>query len=72
MIAAVHPDLYQDGNACGNTINITNDDGTAISVTVADLCPSCVDANHIDLATGAYDQLGTRSEGMVSVTYSMS
>lgn len=72
MIAAVYPSVYQDGAACGKTISISNDSGATIEVTIADLCPSCEDANHIDLSEAAFKQLGTTEQGMVDVTYAMS
>ncbi len=38
-------------------------------VAVADECPSCENANSIDLSVGAFTAIATEAEGMIPITW---
>ena len=67
------------GPMCGRQISVRNTGsndgvggaGNAITVTVADTCPSC-DQNHLDLSVGAWNQLtGNAPYGTVFIDWSV-
>ncbi|KAG7580148.1 hypothetical protein FFLO_00119 [Filobasidium floriforme] len=53
---------------CGSYIQVTRGD-RSVNAVVADLCPSCVGADSIDLSVGAFNQIASESEGMVSISW---
>jgi len=54
---------------CGQQVKITNtDNGNTVTVTIADDCPTCDNANSIDLSVGAFEALGSLSEGLLPST----
>lgn len=64
------------GNAsplCGNTVVITNtDNGKSVTVTVADDCPTCNNANSIDLSVAAFNTIADPSQGEVPISWTIS
>jgi len=68
FICAMDQALYgNSGGAsslCGTQVQITNlNNGQTITVTVADDCPTCNNANSIDLSVGAFSALSALSVG---------
>lgn len=61
-----------DPNICGKTVSITNTaTGTTIDVVVADKCPTCINADSIDLSIEAFKILSgdNLSEGTVPIAW---
>ncbi|KAF6744407.1 RlpA-like double-psi beta-barrel-protein domain-containing protein-containing protein, partial [Ephemerocybe angulata] len=57
---------------CGKRIKVTNtNNGRSVTVTVADSCPTCVNANSLDLSQGAFDQITSEEDGMIPSEYSL-
>ena len=55
MFAAVGPELFDDGAACGRELSLSHDGGDTIVVEVNNLCPECDAEGLIDLqAQGAW------------------
>ncbi|KAF5331986.1 hypothetical protein D9611_009002 [Ephemerocybe angulata] len=55
---------------CGKRIKVTNtNNGRSVTVTVADSCPTCVNANSLDLSQGAFDQIASEADGMIPITW---
>lgn len=63
--------MYANGAHCGKQIKIYRADNPAKSVlvTVADECPSCENQQSIDLSVGAFTQIASEAEGMVSIKW---
>ncbi|KAG2078250.1 barwin-like endoglucanase [Suillus decipiens] len=56
---------------CGKQVRITNqDNGNTITVTVADDCPTCQNANSIDLSVAAFQALDSLSVGDIPIVWS--
>lgn len=77
FICAMDQDLYGNaGNAsplCGKQVTITNTaNGKTVTVTVADDCPTCSNANSIDLSVAAFNALGDESQGVLPISWTMS
>ncbi|KIK96231.1 hypothetical protein PAXRUDRAFT_138966 [Paxillus rubicundulus Ve08.2h10] len=69
-ICAMDQTLYgNSGNSsplCGNQVLITNlNNGKTVTVTVADDCPTCSNANSIDLSVVAFEAIADLSTGEV-------
>jgi expansin (peptidoglycan-binding protein) len=61
--------LYSQ-SICGKSVRITNtENGKSVTVIVADECPTCKNANSVDLSTGAYDQIGDESKGVLPIVW---
>lgn len=43
----------------------------SVTVTVADVCPGCKNANSIDLSTGAFDLIADESAGTVPIEWTL-
>jgi hypothetical protein len=56
MICAIDSARFNQ-NLCGKSVQINYAQGNTITVTVADECPTCDNANSIDLSKGAFGQL---------------
>ncbi|KAL7007501.1 hypothetical protein EMMF5_002965 [Cystobasidiomycetes sp. EMM_F5] len=57
-IIALPTAKWDNGKNCGKTVQIYNtQDGTSVTATVADLCPSCETDSSIDLSVGAMSAL---------------
>jgi hypothetical protein len=68
LICAIDQDRYgNSGNEsplCGKQVQITNENnGKTLTVTVADDCPTCDNANSIDLSVGAFKALSDDNLG---------
>jgi hypothetical protein len=71
IICALDTVTYANGANCGKTVAITNDKtGQTVNVLVADECPTCEDAQSIDLSEGAFKALGgTVEEGEFPISW---
>jgi expansin (peptidoglycan-binding protein) len=57
-------------NICGKSVHITNTaNGKSVTVVVADECPTCENANSIDLSTGAFNMIGAASTGVLPIEW---
>ncbi len=55
---------------CGKKVHITNkQNGKSVTVTVADECPTCINANSIDLSQSAFEVIATLGEGQVPIQW---
>ncbi|KAJ1309764.1 hypothetical protein OPQ81_006530 [Rhizoctonia solani] len=62
--------LDQKSSDCGRMVLITNTkNGKTVTAKVADACPTCQNGNCLDLSYGAFDQIATREEGMVAISW---
>jgi len=69
LICALDSRLYKKG-LCGKKVHVRNTkNGHTVVVTVEDECPTCVNANHIDFSTGAYDILGSENDGVLPIEW---
>lgn len=60
----------QVSDLCGRQVRITRvSDGRQVTATIADACPTCDTNNSLDLSVGAFNQIATPDEGMVSITW---
>jgi expansin (peptidoglycan-binding protein) len=67
LYAALGPDQYSGGAACGSYLDVTGPAGT-VRVKVIDSCPACHDGK-LDLSKAAFQKVGSTSAGVVQVTY---
>ncbi|WVR03802.1 hypothetical protein IAU60_000798 [Kwoniella sp. DSM 27419] len=64
------PDFSQPSQYCGKWITITNsNNGKSVTAQVADVCPTCVSDNSLDLSVGAFTAIASESEGSVPITW---
>jgi len=68
LICALDSAIYND-KECGRQIKISADNGKTVIVTVADECPTCENPNSIDLSRGAFEKIGSFTEGTYSITW---
>jgi len=73
-IAAIDIAYYGDtgevSSWCGKTLTVQNtENGKTVTVTVADVCPSCDNAQSLDLSYGAFTAIADASEGEVNIQY---
>lgn len=63
--------MYAGGSHCGQKVKIVRADDPSKSViaTVADSCPTCTNAQSLDLSWGAFKQIATAAEGMVAIKW---
>jgi expansin (peptidoglycan-binding protein) len=67
---------YESGGVspyCGKWITIKTTDGSGRSTQamVADVCPTCTGStNSLDLSVGAFEDLGTLSQGQIDIEWS--
>ncbi|KAL6403261.1 expansin family protein [Ilyonectria robusta] len=55
---------------CGRSVRITNtDNGHSVDAIIADSCPTCANANSLDLSTGAFDALSSRDDTMLPIVW---
>ncbi|KAL4067959.1 RlpA-like double-psi beta-barrel-protein domain-containing protein-containing protein [Scleroderma yunnanense] len=70
FICALDSAVYGNGQYCGKQVQITNQNtGQSITVTVADECPTCENANSIDLSVGAFQALDSLSDGTFPIVW---
>ncbi|OCF43366.1 hypothetical protein I317_02805 [Kwoniella heveanensis CBS 569] len=63
-------DFSQPSQYCGKYITITNsNNGKTVTAMVADVCPTCVSDNSLDLSVGAFTAIAEESEGSVPITW---
>jgi len=75
FIAALDFRRYGDVDAksehCGKRIRIVNNNnGKTVEALVADACPTCVNADCVDLSHAAFNSIATPEEGMVPISWS--
>ncbi|KAN0123753.1 RlpA-like double-psi beta-barrel-containing domain containing protein [Russula decolorans] len=69
LICALDSSLYSR-SLCGKSVHITNTvTQDSVTVVVADECPTCLNYNSIDLSTGAFDQIGNQSTGVLQIKW---
>lgn len=55
---------------CGKMVRIRNtENGKTVDAVIADACPTCRGGNSLDLSTGAFDKLGSRSKGVLKIEW---
>lgn len=74
LIVAADYRNYGDINSvsplCGKKVLITNiDNGKSVTATIADACPSCASKNSMDMSLGAFDKIGDRDTGVLSIKW---
>lgn len=56
---------------CGRHVRIKNiKNGKTVVAIIADACPTCANSNSLDLSTGAFDAIGDRDTGVLSIEWS--
>jgi len=69
FICAIDSALYNQ-NLCGKSVRITNTaNGKTVVVTVADECPTCENADSIDLSRAAFASIADYSEGVAPIKW---
>lgn len=74
LIVAPDYRTYGDINSvsplCGKQVRITNtDNGKSVTATIADVCPSCINKNSIDMSLGTFDKIGDRNTGDLPISW---
>ncbi|KAH6954729.1 hypothetical protein DER45DRAFT_570973 [Fusarium avenaceum] len=60
-----------DMSLCGRKLRVTNGlNGQTVDVTVVESCPTCLNANSLDLSEEAFRRIGSLSDGSYFVTWS--
>lgn len=55
---------------CGRWITVQNtNNGKTVTAQVADVCPSCVNGNSLDLSVGAFTAIASTGDGMVPINW---
>lgn len=72
LIAAIDERRYGNSGLksalCGKQVEITNPkNGKSVVVTIVDDCPTCNNADSIDLSVAAFNKIATEAEGMVNI-----
>ncbi|KAI0306461.1 RlpA-like double-psi beta-barrel-protein domain-containing protein-containing protein, partial [Multifurca ochricompacta] len=75
FIAAIDEKRYGFSGAvsslCGKRVKITNtENGKTVIVTIADDCPTCKNANSIDLSVAAFKAIAPLSAGIAPISWS--
>jgi rare lipoprotein A (peptidoglycan hydrolase) len=71
MYSVLYGDINAVSSLCGKQVSITNtQNGKSVTVTVVDACPTCQNANSIDLSPAAFDSIADASTGEVPITWS--
>jgi hypothetical protein len=61
---------YQASNLCGKGIEIINNaNGKKVSATVADECPTCDNANSVDMSLACFEALADLNVGLLDITW---
>ena len=72
MIAAVSPDIYRNGAACGRMYRVSctgaNCRGGSVTVKVVDLWPTC-GTNQFDLSSQAFAKIANPDAGVINIDY---
>ncbi|KAH6915617.1 RlpA-like double-psi beta-barrel-protein domain-containing protein-containing protein [Coprinopsis sp. MPI-PUGE-AT-0042] len=57
---------------CNRQVRVTNTkNGKSVTVTIVDICPTCINSNSLDLSTGAFVKLADLGEGSVPITWTL-
>lgn len=65
------PNFGQVSDLCGKWVTIKNtNNGKTVSAVIADVCPTCNNANSLDLSVGAFTAIASESDGMVPIEWS--
>jgi len=68
-IVAISTQIYDNGNNCGQWIEITNtDNGQVAYGQVRDSCPSCAEGS-LDMSPAVFEQLADLSVGVISISW---
>ncbi|KAL5422766.1 hypothetical protein PMIN06_007697 [Paraphaeosphaeria minitans] len=59
-----------DASECGACVQVTNKAGKSIKAMIVDQCPECA-VNKLDLFENAFTQIGTKSDGIIPITYTI-
>ncbi|KAF5368192.1 hypothetical protein D9757_011310 [Collybiopsis confluens] len=71
-VFAMDSAIYNQG-LCGKSVTITNvANGKTVTGIVADECPTCNNAQSIDMSLGAFQQLASLDAGLIGITWSFS
>ncbi|PSR83520.1 RlpA-like double-psi beta-barrel-protein domain-containing protein-containing protein [Coniella lustricola] len=62
--------MWDDAAECGACVEVTGPNGKTITAMIVDECPEC-EEGHFDLFENAFLELGTASEGIIDITYTM-
>jgi hypothetical protein len=69
-VVAMDSATYGNGELCGKQVQITNvANGKTVTATVADECPTCNNAQSIDMSTGAFDQIADEATGLINISW---
>jgi len=69
VIFAMDSAIYSQ-SICGKSVTITNvANGKSVTGTVADECPTCNNAQSIDMSVGAFTQIAEESTGEIDITW---
>ncbi|KAJ3767771.1 barwin-like endoglucanase [Lentinula raphanica] len=56
---------------CGKSVTITNtDSGASVTAVIADECPTCNNANSIDMSLGTFIKIGAFATGLLNIEWS--
>lgn len=67
---AWYGDDSQQSQYCGRSVTITNlNNGKSVTITVADVCPTCDTSNSFDLSYGAFTAIASEADGEVPITW---
>jgi len=68
---AWYGETSQKSQYCGRNVQITNTNtGQSITIVVADVCPTCDNANSFDLSVGAFQALSSLDAGVFPISWS--
>jgi len=69
QIVAMDSAIYNQG-LCGKQVKITNTaNGQSVVATVADECPTCNNANSIDMSLGTFEALADLGVGLLTISW---
>jgi len=69
LIAAMDAAIFSQ-SLCGRQVSVTNAaTQQSVTVTIADKCPGCKNAQSIDLSQGAFDTIASEAQGVVPITW---
>ncbi|SCV72797.1 BQ2448_4334 [Microbotryum intermedium] len=70
-IVALTTEMYGSGQNCGREVRIcATDNSKCVDAVVADSCPTCLDAQDLDLSVAAFEALGhPLSDGVISMVW---
>ncbi|KAJ4479992.1 barwin-like endoglucanase [Lentinula aciculospora] len=70
LVLAMDSAIYSQ-DLCGKWVTITNTDtGVSVTAVIADECPTCINANSIDMSLGAFLTIGALATGQLNIQWS--